>query len=61
MARRIYEGLGMGRDLAFYEMNPDGYDRVLIGGERFDIPAGRERLAERLCARFPGETEGISV
>ena len=59
MARRMYEGLGMGRDLTFYEMNPDGYDRLLIGGERFDIPAGRDRLADRLCSRFPGETEGI--
>src|SRR5688572_28820732 len=26
MMRRVYEGLGLGADLAFYELNPDGFD-----------------------------------
>jgi phytoene dehydrogenase-like protein len=58
-ARRLYEGLGLGADLEFGELNPDGLDHILIGGERFDIPRGRERLAERLKARFPREARGI--
>src|SRR5438552_3885568 len=57
--RRIYEGLGLGPDLEFCELNPDGLDHVIVGGERFDIPRGKERLAERLRARFPGEARGI--
>src|SRR2546423_9395333 len=39
--RHIYEGLGVSRDVSFFELNPDGYDHVLVGGERFAIPKGR--------------------
>jgi phytoene dehydrogenase-like protein len=56
--RRIYEGLGMGEDLTFLELNPDGFDHVLIGSERFDIPRGKERFAERLARRFPNDARG---
>ena len=57
--RRIYEGLGVADALVFLELNPEGYDRVVVGTDRFDIPKGRERFAARLKARFPAETEGI--
>src|SRR6188474_3796443 len=50
--RNIYEGLGL-EGLVFCELNPDGYDHVLIGNERFDFCAGKERLTERLVSRFP--------
>ena len=62
---QVYRGLGLGDDLAFTELNPDGYDHVLLGTpgraelERFDIPKGREIFAERLAQRFPQEREGI--
>lgn len=57
--RRIYEGLGVSADLAFCELNPDGFDHVFIGDERFDIPKGRDRFAQRLKSRFPQEAKGI--
>ncbi len=57
--RAVYEGLGVSRDLIFFELNPDGFDHVFLGEERFDIPKGKERLAQRLKARFPHEREGI--
>jgi phytoene dehydrogenase-like protein len=57
--RRIYEGLGVAGDLVFLELDPDGYDRVVVGDQRFDIPKGRERFAERLKERFPSEAAGI--
>jgi all-trans-retinol 13,14-reductase len=56
--RALYEGLGL-EGLTFCELNPDGYDHVLIAGERFDFPRGKERLIERLVARFPDEERGI--
>ncbi len=59
--RRIYEGLGVSRDLTFCELNPEGYDHIFIGRERFDFPKGKERLAESLQARFPHEREGIEA
>ncbi len=57
--RKIYEGLGVSGELAFCEINPDGYDHIIIGEERFDIPKGREEFAQRLIQRFPHEREGI--
>lgn len=57
--RRIYEGLGVANDLVFFEINPDGYDHVVVGDQRFDIPAGMECFRDRLKSRFPAEREGI--
>ncbi|HSQ64387.1 MAG TPA: NAD(P)/FAD-dependent oxidoreductase [Polyangiaceae bacterium] len=57
--RRILEGLGLTRDLEFCELSPDGYDHVLVGSERFDIPSGFARYFERLVERFPGERDGL--
>ena len=57
--RQVYEGLGVSEDLVFLELNPDGYDHVQIGQEKFDIPRGRELYAERLKQRFPSEAAGI--
>ena len=57
--RRIYEGLGIADDLTFFELNPDGYDHAIVGGERFSFPRGKTRLAARLADRFPAERAGI--
>ena len=57
--RRIYEGLGVAEDLVFLELNPDGYDHVIVGDERFDIPKGQQRFSVRLKQRFPSEAKGI--
>jgi all-trans-retinol 13,14-reductase len=51
--RHIYEGLGVSQDLAFCELNPDGYDHIFIGDKRFDFPKGRQNLVERLKGYFP--------
>jgi phytoene dehydrogenase-like protein len=64
LARTIYEGLGLGQDLVFGELNPDGFDHVLLGdrpGDRFAIPKGREALVESLSLRFPHERAGITA
>jgi phytoene dehydrogenase-like protein len=57
--RRIYEGLGVANDLVFLELDPDGYDRVFVGDERFDIPKGLAPFRDRLKRRFPAEAAGI--
>lgn len=57
--RRIYDGLGVSQDLTFIELNPDGYDHILIGDRRVDFPRGRESLIERLKSHFPYEARGI--
>lgn len=57
--RRIYEGLGVSQDLAFLEINPDGYDHIFLGDEQFDIPKGKDAYIARLKEHFPHETYGI--
>ncbi len=57
--REIYEGLGVSADMAFCELNPDGYDHFFLGEEKFDFPKGRENLIERLKTRFPNQVKGI--
>lgn len=59
--RAMYEGLGVANDMEFMELNPDGYDHVMLGNERFDIPKGKEAYRERLKARFPREAAGIDT
>lgn len=59
--RKIYEGLGLWRDLEFCEMNPDGFDHSIVGEERIDQPKGVAAWRERLCARFPTERAGIDA
>ncbi len=57
--RRLYEGLGVSRDLTFCRLNPDGYDHVVVGGHRLALCAGKERLIESLGAQFPGSARGL--
>ena len=57
--RRIYDGLGVSQDLTFVELNPDGYDHIVIGERKIDFPKGKENLIERLKSHFPHEAEGI--
>lgn len=57
--REIFEGLGVGADLEFLELNPDGYDHIVFEDETFDIPAGLQKYIARLIERFPEERSGI--
>lgn len=59
--RAIYEGLGVSKDMVFLELNPDGYDHILCGGKRFDIPKGRDKFVARLQETFPDEKAGIEA
>lgn len=57
--RTLLEGLGVGGDIEFMELNPDGYDHIVFDDETFDIPRGREKFEQRLVDRFPEEEQGI--
>ncbi|MDB4293126.1 NAD(P)/FAD-dependent oxidoreductase [Maribacter sp.] len=56
----LYRGLGIANDLVFFRMNPDAYEHVRVGDERFDFPANLEELILRLSKRFPKEKKQIS-
>ncbi len=55
----LYRGLGIANELVFFRMNPDAYEHVRIGEERFDYPANFDALVNRLSARFPKEKKNI--
>lgn len=55
----LYEGLGIANDIAFYKMNPKGFEHCWVGEERFDYPADFEEFKQKLIARFPHEKKGI--
>jgi len=38
---------------------PDVYDRVILGGEKYDLVAGGRRFVETLAARFPGQRASV--
>lgn len=57
--RGVYEGLGLSADLELHEMSREGYDHVLLAGERFAFPAGRASFEQRLGDRFPAERAGL--
>ena len=57
--RWVYEGLGVSQDMIFFELNPDGFDHIYLGEERYDLPKGKERMARYLKERFPHEAKGI--
>jgi phytoene dehydrogenase-like protein len=57
--RRIYDGLGVSQDLAFVELNPKGYDHIVVGDKQVDFPKGKENLVEALKGHFPHEAKGI--
>lgn len=59
--RGLFEGLGLGPDLSFLELNPNGFDRLMIGDQRVDAPAGKDRWIEALSAKFPKERAGIQA
>ncbi|NNE75507.1 MAG: NAD(P)-binding protein, partial [Pricia sp.] len=55
----LYRGLGIANDLVFFRMNPDAYEHVRIGDERFDFPANLDELISRLSKKFPEEKKRI--
>lgn len=59
--RYVYEGLGISEHLEFCELNPEGFDHIVVGEERFDIPKGKGKFAARLKERFPEEAAGIDA
>ena len=55
----LYEGLGIANDIAFYKMNPKGFEHCWIEDERFDYPSNFDDFQAALIERFPHEKKGI--
>jgi phytoene dehydrogenase-like protein len=56
---RIYRGLGLAGRIAFREIEPDGFDRIVLPSVTVDVPRGWDRYRERMVAALPAETGGV--
>ncbi len=59
VVRRVYEGLGLADRITFREMDPDGFDRIVLPTADLRVPVGWDAYRERLTAIAPDEAEGI--
>jgi all-trans-retinol 13,14-reductase len=51
--QRFLERLGLTDQVRFNRLDPDGFDHVVVGGERFRIPNGFPKFRDRMIQRFP--------
>ena len=60
IGHRFLSFLGLEQSIPFDSMNPDGFDRIVVGDrEPFDIPMGLERMEKAAIDRFPTERQGL--
>jgi all-trans-retinol 13,14-reductase len=57
--RALLSDLDLLDDIPFVQLDPDGYDHVVIAGDRYRIPNGWSRLRDRLADRFPDEADAL--
>ena len=50
---RVLSKLGARSKVPFTRLDPEGFDHIVIDGERFRIPNGLPKSRERLIRRFP--------
>ena len=56
---RFLESLGLSREVEFNRLDPEGFDHVVVAGERYRIPNGLDKYRERLIRKFPDEAPGL--
>lgn len=57
----ILDGLGLRGRINYREMDPDGFDRVLIPGAALDVPADWAGYRKRVTDLCPGDSTGIDA
>jgi phytoene dehydrogenase-like protein len=50
---RLLSRLGLVDTITFERLNPEGYDQVVVAGERHRIPTGLSKYRDRLAHRYP--------
>jgi len=55
----LLEVLGLVDRVPFLELDPDGYDHVVVAAERYRIPSGWEAFRRRMVDLFPDEASAL--
>jgi len=50
---RLLSRLGLADEIPFHRLDPEGYDHVVIAGDRHRIPTGLSKYRDRLIWRYP--------
>ncbi|MGW1949225.1 phytoene desaturase family protein [Streptomyces sp. NPDC001940] len=57
----VLDGLGLRERLTYREMDPDGFDRIVIPGATLDMPADWATYRKRLQEACPADAAGIDT
>lgn len=55
----LLDELGVAEAVPFVRLDPEGFDHVVVAGERFRIPNGLAKFRDRLVRRFPDAEEPL--
>ena len=51
--------IGLDEEVRFHRLDPEGFDHVVVAGERYRIPNGLEKFRDRLIHAFPNDAPPI--
>jgi all-trans-retinol 13,14-reductase len=51
---------GLDEEVRFHRLDPEGFDHVVVAGERYRIPNGLEKFRDRLTCAFPNEATAVA-
>lgn len=52
---QLLERLGLDQEVRFHRLDPEGFDHIVVAGQRYRIPSGLGKFRDRLLRRFPGD------
>jgi len=55
----LLDRLELTKSVRFHRLDPEGFDQVVVAGERFRIPSGFSKFRDRLVRRFPEAAEPL--
>ena len=55
----LLRSIGLADEVEFHRLDPEGFDHVVVAGERYRIPNGLDKYRDRLCRRFPAHATAL--
>ena len=55
----MLQRLGLADEVQFHRLDPEGFDHVVVAGERYRVCNGLEKYRDRLIARFPSDAHAV--
>ncbi len=51
--------LGLAEEVQFHRLDPEGFDHIVVAGERYRVCNGLEKYRDRLIGRFPHDARAL--